>query len=73
MNNVRKISADLVTPEDVLNGVAEQLADIKALYVVTIDKSGQATCFASGTLNDMAYAALAFNAQATDYILGRND
>lgn len=71
MENVKNISADMVTPLDVIEDLQTKHIEFKALYVVAIDKKGTPIIWASGNLADMAYATLALQAKATDYILER--
>ncbi len=71
MSNVKNITADMVTPTDVLESLIKQLGGIKSIYAVVIDKDGQPQIWASGNLIDMAYASAAFNAKLHEYVLDK--
>lgn len=67
-----RLAAQAVTPQDVIDDVQAKVAEFKSLYVVSIGHDGRPTLWASGNLNDLAYAALALQAKAQDYILDRS-
>jgi hypothetical protein len=58
MSKVSALNGNSITPAVVLNSVAEQLPEIKELYVVALSEKGEPTVWASGQLNSAAFAAL---------------
>jgi hypothetical protein len=49
-----------VTPEFLLNEVSDVIDELEAMYIVGIDKNGEARFWGKGTLRDMAFAKLVF-------------
>jgi len=68
MGDVRNISADVVTPVDVIVDLQEKIHEIKEVYVVAFDQNGRPTIWASGNLKSMAMAAVALHAKTVDVL-----
>lgn len=68
MGDVRNISADVVTPVDVVRDLEKNLSDLKAVYVVGFDHDGRPSIWASGNLQLMAMAAVALHAKTVDVL-----
>ncbi len=67
VDNVKNISADMVTPLDVLTDLQAKLTSISQVYVVAfID--GRPTIWASGNIKSMALAATAMQMKVMDFL-----
>lgn len=70
MSKVTTLSHSAITPEIILNSVAEDLGEMKHLFAVGIDKGGRPMLYASGDLSTLSIAALALQDLAMSYLNG---
>lgn len=68
MGDVRNISADMVTPVDVIEDLQKKVGEIREIYVVAFDDDGRPTIWASGNLKSMALAVVALQSKTVDVL-----
>lgn len=68
MSRVVALNAYGVTPEVVLESLAERIGELREIYIVGVNGSGEHIVWASGDLKSLAYAALAFQDLALKYL-----
>lgn len=69
MNNVIKLNANAVTPDDVMKSLNERLPDMKEIYVVVRTHDRKFAAWSSGDVSGMAHAVLYLQHLATDHVL----
>jgi hypothetical protein len=68
--NVTPLRTKDLTPSMVLGSALESSLEWKSVYIVGINKEGQAEMYAAGDLNDLAYAALSLQSLALTHVNG---
>ena len=73
MDNVIKLNANAVTPEDVMKSLSERLPDMKEIYVVVKTHDRKYAAWSSGDVSGMSNAALYLQHLATCDVLRQQE
>lgn len=68
-DNVTRLRPLTIPPSTVIDTLSENVKDIEAIYVVTIE-DGRPVCYASGDLSRLCMAAVTMQDLATKYLNG---
>lgn len=71
MSKIKALNSKSISPAVIVQSLGEDLQDMTDLYAVAIGLDGKPVIYASGDLSKLAFAALALQNTALQYLNGQ--